>query len=30
MPTIDNTLCTGCELCKKLCKFDAIDTIAKI
>lgn len=28
-PVIDNTLCTGCELCKKLCKFDAIQTIAK-
>ncbi len=24
---IDDTLCTGCDLCKKLCKFDAIKDI---
>ncbi|MCR5302019.1 MAG: indolepyruvate ferredoxin oxidoreductase subunit alpha [Lachnospiraceae bacterium] len=24
---IDDTLCTGCDLCKKLCKFDAIKDV---
>ena len=25
---IDDTLCNGCDLCKKLCKFDAITDVA--
>lgn len=24
---IDDTMCTGCGLCKDLCKFDAIELI---
>ena len=24
---IDDTLCNGCDLCKKLCKFDAITDV---
>lgn len=27
--TIDATMCNGCGLCKSLCKFDAIETVAK-
>ncbi|MBE5883234.1 MAG: indolepyruvate ferredoxin oxidoreductase subunit alpha [Lachnospiraceae bacterium] len=26
---IDTTMCNGCGLCKSLCKFDAIETVAK-
>ena len=26
---IDETMCNGCGLCKQLCKFDAIETVAK-
>lgn len=28
-PMVDATLCTGCNLCKELCKFNAISTITK-
>jgi len=28
-PVIDTTLCTGCGLCEKMCKFDAISTHKK-
>ena len=24
---IDDTMCTGCGLCKELCKFDAIELV---
>ena len=24
---IDDTMCTGCGLCKDLCKFDAIELV---
>ena len=27
--SIDETMCNGCGLCKTLCKFDAIDCVAK-
>jgi len=26
---IDETMCNGCGLCKQLCKFDAIDCVAR-
>ena len=27
--SIDETMCNGCGLCKQLCKFDAIDCVAR-
>ncbi len=27
--SIDDTMCNGCGLCKQLCKFDAIDCVAR-
>ncbi len=29
MIEIDETMCNGCGLCKQLCKFDAIDSVAR-
>jgi len=28
-PVIDTTLCTGCGLCEKMCRFDAIKTLKR-
>ena len=28
-PVIDTTLCTGCGLCEKMCRFDSIKTLKR-
>ena len=28
-PVVDTTICTGCGLCTKMCRFDAFETIKK-
>jgi indolepyruvate ferredoxin oxidoreductase alpha subunit len=27
--TIDRSMCNGCELCKQVCKFDAIEKVGE-